>query len=185
MVAACRTGICVDSTPGWARCILKLRIRTNVVLVLLSSSSDGKVQVVLAHRVSALLLKFNRYRHVILSRAHAMRLHRLTFCRCNWHRHVPCPPWLNAYSYWCLLISRPDVHFHCNIDYDPFMFMQEKEKVYCKQLDFFYGPTVWYLGCSIHDHDVRIRSHNTNALGSCHGSVVSVLRRSLSWCVCP
>ena len=30
------------------------------------------------------------------------------------------------------LFSRPDVHFHCDLDYDPFLFMQDHNKTYCE-----------------------------------------------------
>jgi hypothetical protein len=28
------------------------------------------------------------------------------------------------------LYPRPDVHFHCDINFDPFVFMEDKKKVY-------------------------------------------------------
>lgn len=30
--------------------------------------------------------------------------------------------------------NRPDVHFHCNINRDPFLFMEQHNKTYCKIL---------------------------------------------------
>jgi alpha 1,2-mannosyltransferase len=29
---------------------------------------------------------------------------------------------------------RPNVHFHCDISYDPFLYMEEHNKIYCKTL---------------------------------------------------
>ncbi|KAF4622036.1 hypothetical protein D9613_009523 [Agrocybe pediades] len=46
--------------------------------------------------------------------------------------------------YWRI---EPDVHFHCDINYDPFLFMQEKEKVYSFTITMYEYeatiPTLW------------------------------------------
>lgn len=54
-------------------------------------------------------------------------------CRFNsgfFYRH----PILQQFKwYWRV---EPDVHFHCNIDFDPFLYMEDNNKVYCASYAF-------------------------------------------------
>jgi alpha 1,2-mannosyltransferase len=38
------------------------------------------------------------------------------------------------------LFFRPDVHFHCDVHYDPFLFMQDNNKIYGKPVPNFSTP---------------------------------------------
>ena len=75
---------------------------------------------------------------------------------------------------------RPNVHFHCDIDFDPFLFMQKHGKTYgtsfltrsprsCKQS----GPE-WYWLDRIHNHLVWIPSYNPNSVGDCERYIPSL-----------
>jgi alpha 1,2-mannosyltransferase len=71
-------------------------------------------------------------------------------------------------------VPRPDVHFHCNINFDPFLFMEENNKIYCKYSDNSLITFWTYLTRSIYYHNVRIRTNDTDSLGSCTTFVYSL-----------
>ena len=81
-------------------------------------------------------------------------------CRFNsgfFFRH----PLLDKYRwYWRI---EPDVQFHCDLDFDPFVYMQENNKVYGACV---YDVTGTLSSCapSFHDCDVRIRSYDPHIM---------------------
>ena len=48
--------------------------------------------------------------------------------------------------------SRPDVHFFCNVDFDPFLYMEDNNKVYGEHLQPLRPPALTLL--RLHDHNV-------------------------------
>ena len=68
---------------------------------------------------------------------------------------------------------RPHVHFHCDILYDPFLFMEENKKIYCMLFLLLssrsFKSKIFY---SFYNYDVRIFSYDPNSMESCHGFVL-------------
>jgi len=67
-----------------------------------------------------------------------------------------------------LVSGRPDVHFHCDVNYDPFLFMQEQNKIYGKDsilhhLLFFF----WHIIYRLYDHIVRIWKDHQDFVEDC------------------
>ena len=65
-----------------------------------------------------------------------------------------------------LLIYRPDVHFHCDVDYDPFLYMEDHNKTYGAPNPLFASSEHLFDGLfRVHNYDVRVRCHDTYPLG--------------------
>ncbi|KAI0685653.1 hypothetical protein C8T65DRAFT_678893, partial [Cerioporus squamosus] len=62
----------------------------------------------------------------------------------------------------CRFNSGPDVHFHCDIDFDPFLFMEDTTRLTVRpsSLAAFLPLT---RADSVHDHDVRVRGDDPDA----------------------
>ena len=77
---------------------------------------------------------------------------------------------------------RPNVQFHCDILYDPFLYMEEHKKIYCM---FFSSclpvPSSLKFLYSLHNYDVRIFSHDPNSMEACHGFVFLLKDRTTYW----
>ena len=69
-----------------------------------------------------------------------------------------------------LLLSRPDVRFFCDLNFDPFLFMQEQKKVYGaldSPVDSIGRRLVNFASFRLHDFAVRIRSNDPDPMGCC------------------
>ena len=63
---------------------------------------------------------------------------------------------------------RPDVHFHCDVDFDPFLYMEDNKKVYGTYLHlapYLSQPTLVSLP-SLYYHDVRVQVHHRNIVAN-------------------
>lgn len=80
---------------------------------------------------------------------------------------LACRVCVSKFSCYFILIRhglrRPDVHFHCDINLDPFMFMEEHNKTYCTYLTWS-GARMLIWGDSVHDYDVRVWSYHSDIM---------------------
>lgn len=68
------------------------------------------------------------------------------------------------------LLPRPDVRFFCDLDFDPFMFMQDQKKVYGAldpPVDLVGRRSVNLSSFRLHDFAVRVRSNDSDPMGGC------------------
>jgi alpha 1,2-mannosyltransferase len=61
---------------------------------------------------------------------------------------------LNLFLLSNLVLNRPDVHFHCDIHYDPFVFMENNNKTYCVSFSPFSAQSFDFYTLSIYNNDV-------------------------------
>ena len=163
MAVVCPTEICVDTIQGWVSIIYSLEVVVQV-------STDAIF----------FFFFFFFWRQFFFK--HPLMEKYKWYWRIEWVKlHFVA---IFIYLFISYSPFRPHVQFHCDILYDPFLFMEEHKKVYCMLFFSLFMSlrsfNFWNF-YSFYNYDVRIFSHDPNTMETCHGFVFFPLKDNLSF----